>query len=128
MRAVDDVSFSVPAGQCFGIVGESGSGKTTVAKMLLGLVQPTSGSIQIDGIDTQASSRAQRAALHRTIQVVFQDPYSSMNPRLRISRIVGFEESFRPVGFCGVADIFPSLRSIVARRDFLADRQELVVA
>jgi ABC-type glutathione transport system ATPase component len=88
-RAVDDVSFSVPAGQCFGIVGESGSGKTTVAKMLLGLVQPTSGSIQIDGIDTQASSRAQRAALHRTIQVVFQDPYSSMNPRLRISRIVG---------------------------------------
>jgi ABC-type glutathione transport system ATPase component len=88
-RAVDDVSFSVPAGQCFGIVGESGSGKTTVAKMLLGLVRPTSGSIRIDGIDTQASSRAQRADLHRTIQVVFQDPYSSMNPRLRISRIVG---------------------------------------
>jgi ABC-type glutathione transport system ATPase component len=88
-RAVDDVSFSVSAGQCFGIVGESGSGKTTVAKMMLGLVAPTSGSIQIDRIDTQAADRAQRASLHRTIQVVFQDPYSSMNPRLRISRIVG---------------------------------------
>ncbi|HET8664913.1 MAG TPA: ATP-binding cassette domain-containing protein [Nocardioides sp.] len=88
-RAVDDVSFSVTAGQCFGIVGESGSGKTTVAKMLLGLVRPTSGSIRIDGIDRQTTDRAHRSTLHRTIQVVFQDPYSSMNPRLRISRIVG---------------------------------------
>jgi ABC-type glutathione transport system ATPase component len=86
--AVDDVSFSVPVGQCFGIVGESGSGKTTVAKMLLGLVQPTSGSIRISGIDSGSATRSERAELRRTIQVVFQDPYSSMNPRLRVSQIV----------------------------------------
>ncbi len=87
--AVDQVSFSVPAGQCFGIVGESGSGKTTLARMLLGLVPPTAGSIRVDGVETRTAGKAERAQLRRTIQVVFQDPYSSMNPRLRVARIIG---------------------------------------
>ena len=86
--AVAGVSFSVPEGGTFGIVGESGSGKTTVARMLLGLVEPTSGRISIAGIDAVNPSRAARKELHRTIQVVFQDPYSSMNPKLKIGRIL----------------------------------------
>lgn len=87
-RVVNDVSFEVEHGRTFGIVGESGSGKTTVARMLLRLTPPTSGQMLVDGIDVARASRAQRAQLSRTIQVVFQDPYSSMNPRLRIRRIL----------------------------------------
>jgi ABC-type glutathione transport system ATPase component len=86
--AVDAVSFDVPTGTIFGIVGESGSGKTTVAKMMLSLVRPSSGQMLIEGIDVARASRGDRRQLHRTIQVVFQDPYSSMNPRLRIRRIL----------------------------------------
>jgi peptide/nickel transport system ATP-binding protein len=87
-RVVDEVSFEVERGQIFGVVGESGSGKTTLARMMLRLVPPTSGKIVVDGIDVADVSRAERLRLHRTIQVVFQDPYSSMNPRLRIRRIL----------------------------------------
>jgi ABC-type oligopeptide transport system ATPase subunit len=86
--AVDAVSFEVPKGTVFGIVGESGSGKTTIAKMMLSLVPPTSGDLVIDGIDVAKASRSEQSQLHRTIQVVFQDPFSSMNPRLRIRRIL----------------------------------------
>lgn len=87
-RAVDDVSFAVEDGESFGIVGESGSGKTTVSRILLGLVAPTSGSARICGIDVWEGSRAERRQLPRLVQVVFQDPYSSMNPRMTIERIL----------------------------------------
>lgn len=86
--AVDAVSFNVAKGSIFGIVGESGSGKTTLAKIMLSLVRPTSGHMLIDGIDVATATRGDRASLHRRIQVVFQDPYSSMNPRMRIRRIL----------------------------------------
>lgn len=86
--AVDDVSFTVDAGESFGIVGESGSGKTTVSRILLGLVAPTSGSATICGIDVWNSSREERKRLPSLVQVVFQDPYSSMNPRMTIERIL----------------------------------------
>jgi ABC-type glutathione transport system ATPase component len=85
---VDQVSFEVERGQIFGVVGESGSGKTTLARMMLRLVPPTAGHILVDGIDVAKVTRAERLQLNRTIQVVFQDPYSSMNPRLRIRRIL----------------------------------------
>ena len=88
LRAVDDSSFTVESGETFGIVGESGSGKTTLARMLLRLVRPTSGRIDVMGVDPWNASRAQKAAYHRLVQVVFQDPYSSMNPRMRIGSIV----------------------------------------
>lgn len=86
--AVDDVSFDVEAGEVFGIVGESGSGKTTVARALLRLTRPTSGSVVVDGIDPWRASRSARASYRRMVQVVFQDPYSSMDPRMRIGSIV----------------------------------------
>jgi peptide/nickel transport system ATP-binding protein len=88
LRAVDDVSFTVQAGETFGIVGESGSGKTTLARMLLRLVRPTSGRMDVLGVDPWQASRAEKTAYHRLMQVVFQDPYSSMNPRMRIGSIV----------------------------------------
>lgn len=86
--AVDNVSFAVEDGESFGIVGESGSGKTTVSRILLGLVAPTAGSATICGIDVWNGSRAERAQLPGLVQVVFQDPYSSMNPRMTIERIL----------------------------------------
>lgn len=83
-RAVDDVSFAVEDGESFGIVGESGSGKTTVSRVLLGLVAPTSGTAAVCGVDVWNGPRAQRRQLPGLVQVVFQDPYSSMNPRMTI--------------------------------------------
>jgi peptide/nickel transport system ATP-binding protein len=86
VRAVDGVSFSVPQGGCFGIVGESGCGKSTLARLILGLHDPTSGDILVDGQRLIGMARRARA---RLIQPVFQDPFSSLNPRRRIRDIVG---------------------------------------
>jgi ABC-type oligopeptide transport system ATPase subunit len=82
--AVDHVSFSVDAGETLGIVGESGSGKTTIARMLLRLTRPTSGRITIKGIDVWAADRKTRKQLPRAVQVVFQDPYASLDPRMTV--------------------------------------------
>lgn len=86
--AVDRVSFTVRRGECFGIVGESGSGKTTISRMLLRLVRPTSGTATVAGIDVWGGARSDRRRLPGIVQVVFQDPYSSMNPRMKIERIL----------------------------------------
>ena len=85
VRAVDGVSFAVPAGGCFGVVGESGCGKSTLARLILGLHLPSAGEILIDGRRLDAMDRRERA---RLIQPVFQDPFSSLNPRRRIRDIV----------------------------------------
>lgn len=88
VHAVDGISFEVPAGTAFGLVGESGSGKTTAALACARLVEATSGTVQLGDIDiTQATGNALRAA-RRDIQVVFQDPFSSLNPRERAGSIV----------------------------------------
>jgi ABC-type oligopeptide transport system ATPase subunit len=79
-RAVDDVSFSIDRGETLGLVGESGSGKTTIGKAILGLVPVASGSILFEGEDITRSTGKSRRALTRKIQVVFQDPYASLNP------------------------------------------------
>jgi peptide/nickel transport system ATP-binding protein len=86
--AVDSVSLSVTEGETLGIVGESGSGKTTLARMILGLIPPTSGTIRVAGIDLAQASAAEMRALRRQMQPVFQDPYGALNPRMKISEIV----------------------------------------
>jgi oligopeptide transport system ATP-binding protein len=89
VRAVDGVSFSVPAGTTMGLVGESGSGKSTVCRTVLQLLKPTSGSVKFEGEEIAGRSRRQMQPLRRQMQMIFQDPYASLNPRKRVGQIVG---------------------------------------
>ena len=86
VRAVDGVDFLIQPGEAFGLVGESGCGKSTAARTLLRLIEPDAGSIRFDGTDVRAASGAALRALRRRMQIVFQDPYSSLNPRRTIGR------------------------------------------
>ncbi|WJR80580.1 oligopeptide/dipeptide ABC transporter ATP-binding protein [Bradyrhizobium sp. NP1] len=89
LKAVDGVSFEIRKGETFALVGESGSGKTTVARMVVGLLPPSSGEVIIDGVSMSSARQAQaRQRLRRRIQMVFQDPYASLNPRFRVDAIV----------------------------------------
>ncbi|HEY5333268.1 MAG TPA: dipeptide/oligopeptide/nickel ABC transporter ATP-binding protein, partial [Solirubrobacterales bacterium] len=83
-RAVDDVSFDLGRGEILGLAGGSGSGKTTLARCLIRLSEPTSGAIVLDGEDVLAAKRSELRALRRRMQMVFQDPYSSLNPRMTV--------------------------------------------
>jgi ABC-type glutathione transport system ATPase component len=94
--ALDDVSFAVQPGQHLGIVGESGAGKTTVLRMLLGLASPDSGTVSFDGAPLDLRDRGGMHRFRTAVQPVFQDPYSSLDPRQRVDRIVG--EPLRSLG------------------------------
>jgi len=88
MRAVDDVSFAIAAGETFGLVGESGCGKTTTGRCALRLIEPTSGEIQFKDMNVRSLSARELRHARRHFQIVFQDPYSSLNPRMRVGAIV----------------------------------------
>jgi oligopeptide transport system ATP-binding protein len=89
VRAVDGISFSIPRGQTLGLVGESGSGKSTACRAVLQLIAPTSGSVRFEGREIAGLSRRQMRPLRQEMQMIFQDPYASLNPRKRVGQIVG---------------------------------------
>jgi peptide/nickel transport system ATP-binding protein/oligopeptide transport system ATP-binding protein len=113
VKAVDGVSFQVCAGETFGIIGESGSGKTTLGRLILRLIEPSAGSIHFDGADMTRLAGAAMRALRRRMQIVFQDPFSSLNPHLRIGEAIA-----EPIRIHRLA----SGSAVAARVDALLDR------
>lgn len=139
VRAVDDVSFTIEAGETLALVGESGSGKTTVARMILGLIPPSSGEINIRGQRLQGLSRASARALRRDVQAIFQDPESSLNPRLRVRDIVAEPLAVHRIGsrqqrreraasLLGVTGLDPTVASRFPRELSAGQRQRVATA
>ena len=88
VRAVDDVSLDIHAGETLGLVGESGSGKSTLGRLILRLIEPTSGSVRLNGLDLLSATRGQIRLLRRDLQIIFQDPFASLDPRFRVEDII----------------------------------------
>jgi len=118
--AVRDVSFSLQRGQTLGIVGESGSGKTTLGRAILCLVTPSSGSVLLDGVDITRAHGAARRRLRKRMQIVFQDPGSSLNPRMRVGEIVAEPLVVHRV-FPSTFAAFPEVVSLLERCGLDAD-------
>src|ERR1700704_4790376 len=88
VRAVDDVSLDIHAGETLGLVGESGSGKSTLGRLVLRLIEPSSGSIRLEGRDLLAANGSEMRRLRRDLQIIFQDPFASLDPRYRVEDII----------------------------------------
>jgi peptide/nickel transport system ATP-binding protein len=113
VRAVDGVSFEIRAGETFALVGESGCGKTTVGRSVLRLIEPDAGEVRFDGRDVLALSGAELRRLRREMQLVFQDPYASLNPRLTVGEIVG--EAPRAHGLARGSELEQRVSSLLER-------------
>jgi len=113
VRAVDGVSFSVEQGETLGLVGESGSGKTTLSRTVLQLLRPSSGSVRFEGREIAGLSRREMRPLRPQMQMVFQDPYASLNPRKRVGQIVG--EPLRLQGRASGAELRRSVHELLDR-------------
>ncbi len=123
VKAVDGVSFSIAAGETLGLVGESGSGKTTVGRLLLRLLPTTKGEIRFNGQDVVRLGRNEVRKLRREMQIIFQDPFASLNPRMTVGEIVG--EPVRIHGIAegsGVQDRVLELLRLVGLRPYHANR------
>ena len=101
VRAVDDVSFAIAPGETVGLVGESGCGKTTLGRAVIKLIEPTSGRIVFEGEDIATLSGAELRARRRRFQMIFQDPYGSLDPRLTVAASIGeaLDRGFVALGF-----------------------------
>lgn len=119
VRAVDDVSFTVFEGEALGLVGESGSGKSTTARCILRLIEPTSGSVLYQGKDVLRMGRRDLKAFRREAQLVFQDPYSSLDPKMRVGDIIseGLQVHFPRMSKDDVYSELKNLLSLVGLRD-----------
>jgi len=98
VKAVSDVTFSIVRGQTFGLVGESGCGKTTIAKLVVALERPTSGSVTFDGVDLAKLRGSELRQRRRSFQMMFQDPYASLDPRMRVGSIIGEPLAIQKIG------------------------------
>ncbi|MGL4290981.1 MAG: ABC transporter ATP-binding protein [Phreatobacter sp.] len=120
VRAVDGVSFSVAAGETLSIVGESGCGKSTVGKLILRLTEATAGTVRFAGRDYGEANAGDMKAIRRRLQVVFQDPYSSMNPRMRVGDIIA--EPLHNFGLAGTpAEATERVRALLVQVGLPAD-------
>ncbi len=113
VRAVDGVSYTVRSGETLGLVGESGCGKSTLGRATLQLLKPTSGSVRFEGREIAGLSRRRMRPLRREMQMVFQDPYASLNPRKRIGQIVG--EPMRLQGIASGAALRSQVQELLER-------------
>jgi oligopeptide transport system ATP-binding protein len=120
VKAVDGVSFAIRRGETLGLVGESGCGKTTTGRCILQLERPTSGQVIFEGVDLTKLGQVELRAVRRRVQVIFQDPYSSLNPRMTVGQIIA-----EPLGVHGIV---PERRAREARMKSLLDRAGLLPA
>ena len=120
VKAVDGVSFAIRRGETLGLVGESGCGKTTTGRCILQLERPTSGQVIFEGVDLTKLGQVELRAVRRRVQVIFQDPYSSLNPRMTVGQIIA-----EPLGVHGIV---PERRAREARMKSLLERCGLLPA